>query len=80
MVATNQEILGMLTAHRKAVQEVLNWQKSVLQRMNEQSEGSNAEQGPEVLDFLTDGFDVKDTRAFREFIEASITKLSQVLE
>ena len=72
----------MLTAHRRSVQGVLTWQREVLEKVISQQDdmNTNGVSAPEVVDFLAEGFDIKNPNEVREFMEVSIAKLSQVLE
>ena len=75
----NREALAMVQGIRKDVSEILDWQKTVLERLNVLTPSPAAE-GSTVLDFLPESLDSMDAEAFRVFVEASVSKLTALLE
>ena len=75
----NREALGMVQSLRDDVQAVLDWQRSVLARMNEIAPETGVD-GATVVDFLPDSMSSVDVETFRQFVEASVAKLTYLLD
>lgn len=75
----NREALAMVQSLRTDIRGVLEWQKSVLTRV-EQLCPSTSAGDVTMVDFEPDAITTVDAEAFRFFIEASVNKLSRVIE
>ena len=67
----------MLKIMRTGIKDVVCWQKAVLERLNESTPHDEA---AVVIDFIPDTMGQADALHFRQFVEASIAKLSDITE
>ena len=77
MAAANRECMDMLNVMRAGIKDVVRWQQAVLARLNDLAPAS---ENAIVIDFIPDLMGQADANHFRQFVEASIAKLSDITE